>query len=960
MAAVGSSATTAGQRAAGNDAVREVVESFLDAEDLNALVRLVFNAGPSQRRADAAAAIDARTRRMTDPDSSVEAATTAPALELDPAEAVAQMLENIAAEQRATIESICRTNTEEMARALSGLGQVKSLSENLHERLMEHNTELQLTGGTFAQSLTELHHLQRTQTAVTASKQAMEVAVGLLRKCTTAGEMVADGRLHAALRLLLSVRAQLTPSRTTSISSIGGPVQRSATANGGTAWQSTDLRTTSKPADLGKLQPFLTSKLETLLKGVEQAALANSNDWLVSVREHASTIGLRALVAAAQQAGKDQAAAKEQRLLQTQLLEVGAVDPADVAKLAVAAAGLQQLDPTVHPMSARLLKTSSGAASADLLDGVDMTLLHRALHVHEALGKLQLFQEYYQNSRQRQLQTELQPPTHAAFIAKPDERLSRLVGFFVVEDRVQQDRDRDRDRIQATAPAQLAALKMDFPWVGAAWEEASTRIKEAVEHAAEATAATQSTSDPGLLGMKDCLLLACSALGKCGYHVKPTLEVLNKRTAGIYHRHLCEQYALQVDNEVKSDSRAKVSINSANTLAEMALTLGLPTSLSDSAATPASVAALVPKLPLRAPFSAMAPNLLTLACRFVNSSFAWWWGLAAGAELRAAVRQDTDEFLSKVAIPVLQHAVDTCAQPGPKNTLEGTLQLVTNIWALQHGLAALDTYTFFCCRGFSPGAAARAMQQGQGPRAGLASELWDMQAWGSLQRTAEASVAGILTRRTAEVITRSKELPWLPESDRQGRTWEPQQQGGARTAMGHSAYISELRTFMQESLRVVAASAPPSVASGFALGMFAFCSQTIIALLAGDAVPAFNLFAIFRLNDDVAVLTQLADSLPYPNLKAGLDEVQQLCDVLISGPIAEIVKPSQASKYPALRKTRLLEILPKYRDVGEKESRSKHFVKKAAVEHEVKKLRAERKEGERIRRTTTAAGVPAS
>lgn len=64
----------------------------------------------------------------------------------------------------------------------------------------------------------------------------------------------------------------------------------------------------------------------------------------------------------------------------------------------------------------------------------------------------------------------------------------------------------------------------------------------------------------------------------------------------------------------------------------------------------------------------------------------------------------------------------------------------------------------------------------------------------------------------------------------------------------------------------MAASVPHSIASGFALGMFAFCSQTIMALLAGDAVPAFNLFAIFRLNDDVAFLTQLADSLPYPNL----------------------------------------------------------------------------------------------
>lgn len=74
-------------------------------------MRLVFNAGPSQRRPGAADAIDARTRRMTDPDSSVQAASSATDVEQDPAEAVAQMLEDVAAEQKATIESICRQVT---------------------------------------------------------------------------------------------------------------------------------------------------------------------------------------------------------------------------------------------------------------------------------------------------------------------------------------------------------------------------------------------------------------------------------------------------------------------------------------------------------------------------------------------------------------------------------------------------------------------------------------------------------------------------------------------------------------------------------------------------------------------------------------------------------------------------------------------------------------------------------
>ena len=74
-----------------------------------------------------------------------------------------------------------------------------------------------------------------------------------------------------------------------------------------------------------------------------------------------------------------------------------------------------------------------------------------------------------------------------------------------------------------------------------------------------------------------------------------------------------------MDNEVKTDSRARVSLNNPNTLGEMALTLGLPLSLSGGTSTPASVAALVPQLPLQAPFSTMAPNLLTLACRCVTA-----------------------------------------------------------------------------------------------------------------------------------------------------------------------------------------------------------------------------------------------------------------------------------------------------------------------------------------------------
>ena len=71
-------------------------------------VRLVFNAGPPQSKPSAAAATDERTRRSTDSELLTDAKATAQPEELDPAEAVAQMLEDIATEQKGPIESICR------------------------------------------------------------------------------------------------------------------------------------------------------------------------------------------------------------------------------------------------------------------------------------------------------------------------------------------------------------------------------------------------------------------------------------------------------------------------------------------------------------------------------------------------------------------------------------------------------------------------------------------------------------------------------------------------------------------------------------------------------------------------------------------------------------------------------------------------------------------------------------
>lgn len=84
---------------------------------------------------------------------------------------------------------------------------------------------------------------------------------------------------------------------------------------------------------------------------------------------------------------------------------------------------------------------------------------------------------------------------------------------------------------------------------------------------------------------------------------------------------------------------------------------------------------------------------------------------------------------------------------------------------------------------------------------------------------------------------------------------------------------------MQEVFSRAAAAMPPEVVSNMAAAAFRFVGDALIALLCHEAVPAFNLYAIFRLHDDVAALAQLADSLPAPHLAVRLHWTHHACSI---------------------------------------------------------------------------------
>ena len=57
-----------------------------------------------------------------------------------------------------------------------------------------------------------------------------------------------------------------------------------------------------------------------------------------------------------------------------------------------------------------------------------------------------------------------------------------------------------------------------------------------------------------------------------------------------------------------------------------------------------------------------------------------------------------------------------------------------------------------------------------------------------------------------------------------------------------------------------------------ARAIFSYMGDALMALLAEDAITAYNMYALFRLSDDIASIQTLADSLTLPNLRVSLWE----------------------------------------------------------------------------------------
>ncbi|GAB4817780.1 hypothetical protein N2152v2_004826 [Parachlorella kessleri] len=790
------------------EALRETVETALEAEDITPLVRLVFDAHPADEPLPVPVPLDSESGTTTLDEMGA-------LLQENPLEALLEVLGEVVEDKEAEIQQICRSNALEIASALHDLTAMQRGTAQLRQRLVASNSALQEGGRPFLSRLEEVAAISRVQQGVADARKAITTAIQILSLCARAGRYIEGRQLYKAFRVLEDIQRNF------------GSVLRGAADGRGLLLDLKDgaslsklqaapapapplgAATISPAAHLGPLAPFLRDRVNELTAALEQKAMVDFNDWLVTVRTQARTIGMRAIRWAASEREHEERLARQRKeqlaalLQQQQQQQQGELRQHQVRAASLAALGRQiaaalaapdvkaaaaatplplpgaksagsparapatpssssqggsptrerassspgplvgRSSPTrsyraLRQQSAALAATAAGgspgtaqpgipaAAAAvasgggsppgtgashsggragdpatplqqqapqrgecadvgvegtgDLLEGVDMCPLHRCAHIHACLRRLPALRDYYVANRRAQLDADLalQGPFLDAYQAYLTQAslLQLIVGYFLVEERVQR------------STAGIAGVEgLDIsPQVGAAWERAVAVLKGVLEGAFQGA-----TAAAAMLTVKDFMLLVCLALERSGYHAVAIREILVNGRAR-YHELLAAATAEAVQAAVGVDPGLEpVEVRSEGRADELFRLLGLPATfhLEDAGNK---------RVPFKAPFTPLVPDLVRVIRGYVVDSVAYLQGLVSVGEVVPAARQYRDRMLARVVVDALQKRVDVCAgEPGL--ALSQGLQLVANVAALVQALAALDEFAVMRARG---------------------------------------------------------------------------------------------------------------------------------------------------------------------------------------------------------------------------------------------------------------------
>ena len=206
------------------------------------------------------------------------------------------------------------------------------------------------------------------------------------------------------------------------------------------------------------------------------------------------------------------------------------------------------------------------------------------------------------------------------------------------------------------------------------------------------------------------------------------------------------------------------------------------------------------------------------------------------------------------------------------------LQLLANAFALFQAYRNLDTYIARLGRDGPPGPEDDLGERLTPPAAEEPPAKTDvpartMGALAAMYQVAEDTLVEVDAAKINSFVAQVALMDWRPKA--------PPVQGAGYAAK--SEYIDDALVYLEVTFSTAVEMLPAAPCHAFQARLLDRCGATVLQALVGDAVEAFNMFALMQLDADVHCLEEFAGQWGLRGSCHRLGELRQILDLLLSG-----------------------------------------------------------------------------
>lgn len=373
------------------------------------------------------------------------------------------------------------------------------------------------------------------------------------------------------------------------------------------------------------LKRMLEKKIPEIRWYIERKVMKDFGDWLVEIRVVCRNLGQLAIG----QASSARQREEDLRIKQRQAEEQSRLSLRDC----------------VYALEEEDEDGLSGGVGDDSGngEGVDLTPLYRAYHIHQTLGVEDRFKQYYFENRKLQLTSDFQVSSMTPFLESHQTFFAQIAGFFIVE-----------DRVLRTGGGLISKLEVEN-----LWETAVSKMCSVLE---DQFSRMQTANH--LLLIKDYVSLLGVTLRRYGYLVDPLLDVLSKHRDK-YHELLLSDCRKQITEALSADKFDQMLMKKEYEYSMNVLSFQIQTS------------DITPAFPYVAPFSSTVPDCCRIVRSFIEDSVSF---MSYGGQLDFfdVVKKYLDRLLSEDLDGALVKLINTSI-----NVVSQAMQVAANMAVME-------------------------------------------------------------------------------------------------------------------------------------------------------------------------------------------------------------------------------------------------------------------------------------